>query len=205
MRLTRINSHFHSSVPRLVAQEYSPLFRHNFLLLLLSQTRARVRLPINTAAGSQPHRNTTRRNAKCSSTRRMKEACSRGRHHHRRRDRRVAAAVPVPVSERSQVHIRRGGRKRRAFAGERSLSGECCKAVPRVLLSLACAFVCSPHVKCSRSYAAWCARPKFANKSRYFLGKIALFKFVLLSTCFDNRAFSQRLSLSNLFQCDFDR
>lgn len=33
----------------------------------------------------------------------------------------VAAAAAGPESERSQVHIRRGGRERRAFAGERSM------------------------------------------------------------------------------------
>lgn len=91
----------------------------------------------------------------------MKEACSR-------RGRRVAAAVPVPVSERSQVHIRRGGRERRAFAGERSLSGECWESSAEcVSLSFSRAHSRSPHVKCPRIRATPCGAPvrNFANGS----------------------------------------
>lgn len=100
----------------------------------------------------------------------MKEACGRRsrRHHrrHRHRGRRVAAAVPVPVSERSQVHIRRGSHERRAFAGERSLRVESAARVPRVLLSLSLSRVRAFILLTSSATTAHAARydrPKFTS------------------------------------------
>lgn len=123
----------------------SPFCHIDPLSLSLGSTRARARLPVNTAVGLY-------------SARQRERATVRGA----RKKRAVVVVVVLLLvvlaaavrSERSQVHIRRGGRERRAFAGERSTRVVGAAAYLALSPSFSRARpVCSPPVRSSSTHS----------------------------------------------------